>query len=250
MAKRARDLLQSEDALRKLAGLEEGECNNSSVPIQDNEGLFNIESIRTLKKEFKSACGIYGSLTKENFKSLLLGIMSPYAAETVYRMIDTNGKGGVSFSEFVDFFVTATAAGGSSGRLSSDSFYFIQRPGSRATSTSLDHRDCIDQICAFARPCRMVVTGGRDGQLLVWKPSSLQLMAKIDHKEKNRVYLEKIHIGLDTMQRALLSKGSSAPNNNRAKFASVARANKLKRVRSNSAFRDQREKCPMTFLDS
>ena len=44
------------------------------------------------------------------------------------------------------------------------------------------HKDFIDHICYITKPFHAIVTGGRDGQVLLWRPSDLTLIKKIAHE--------------------------------------------------------------------
>jgi WD40 repeat protein len=60
------------------------------------------------------------------------------------------------------------------------------------------------------KPCAMIITGGRDGQLSLWNAETLELITHIAHRDKNSVYEEELHRGMNNILKAKCAKMSAS----------------------------------------
>jgi len=114
--------------------------------------------------------------------------------DEIYPKIDINDDGNIEWHEFTSFLI---AAEGNSQLASLTSSYRIiyqkeqiftsggvQSSTSHVANTSMRHTDMITHVCTSVKPFPLVITGGRDGQLLVWRLSDLSFVKKLNHECK------------------------------------------------------------------
>lgn len=130
------------------------------------------------------------SLRADEFRQFLSRLSLPSSLiESVYRAIDTNDVGVVTYSDFTSYLIASEAGSSFSEKT------FISRLVLLGTqdmpSVQYVHRDFIDCLVYLAKPVGLLMSGGRDGQLAMWDPDSLNLVRLVDHRDKNSV-LQKI----------------------------------------------------------
>jgi hypothetical protein len=138
------------------------------------EGLFN-ESDRN------------GSLACSDFKNMIRPYIADHVVDNIYRAIDVNDTGYVTYSEFTNFLIAAEAGSSHSAKNSGSRLVMTAQ---QEEGSSANHHDFIDHMTYSTKPCPMLITGGRDGQVALWNPTDLQLIKIIPHKDKSTVFNE------------------------------------------------------------
>jgi hypothetical protein len=111
--------------------------------------------------------------------------------DEIYPKIDINDDGNIEWHEFTSFLI---AAEGNSQLASLTSSYRLiykreqvftsgqNVPSVGMPNTSVRHTDMISHMCMAMKPFPMVVTGARDGQVLIWRLSDLSFVKKLNHE--------------------------------------------------------------------
>lgn len=161
--------------------------------------LFDKTILETLEHYFESSTFRHNSLPAEEFKELISHYIPRPLVESVYRSIDVNDVGYVNYSDFTNYLIASEAGSSFSAKIYISRLVpFLQQED----DASIIHRDAIDCLVYVKRPCPMIITGGRDGQLTIWDPDSLLLMKNIDHQDKNAVYQEELRKSMNMLLRA------------------------------------------------
>jgi WD40 repeat protein len=161
--------------------------------------LFDRNILETLKSYFEQSSFRHNSLPAEQFKALISQYIPRPIVDSVYRSIDVNDVGYVNYSDFTNYLIASEAGSSFSAKI------YISRLVpmlQQEDDASIMHRDGIDCIAYVKRPCPMIITGGRDGQLSIWDPDNLLLMKNIEHLDKNAVYKEELRKSMDGLLRA------------------------------------------------
>ena len=138
--------------------------------------LFDLETLRSLRKQFieRSVGGIGDETLKASDFKVLLGQYVPLEEiENIYTKIDVNNDGVVLWQEFTAFLIAAE----SSNRLSEGiySHEFVVRNQQQVSKGfgKTVHKDMIECMCFISKPSPILITGGRDGKILLWNPYDL-----------------------------------------------------------------------------
>lgn len=171
--------------------------------------LFDRHILAQLESVFSNSTSGYHSLTAREFRDLISAYIPLSLVENVYRAIDVNDLGHIKYSDFTNYLIASEAGSSFSARtfISKLSYTFAQDDDS-----SIVHRDMIDCLVYSRRPCPMFITGGRDGQLSIWDPDTLDIITNIDHRDKNSIYKEELENAMDTMVRAQSKKKTQNAN--------------------------------------
>jgi hypothetical protein len=165
----------------------------------DISDLFDQTVLTRLETIFAESTFGHFTLPASQFCNIISKYISPSLVENIYRSIDVNDVGYVEYSAFTNFLIASEAGSSFSARnfLARLTPYFSQE-----NESPFLHRDAIDCMVYVKRPCPMVITGGRDGQLFLWEPEHLSLIKSIDHRDKNSLYAEELSKSMDTMLKA------------------------------------------------
>ena len=136
-----------------------------------------------------------GSLTFAEFKHVMKQFSNDMVAiEQIYKKIDVTNMGYITFSAFASYLL-ATEAGTQWAKSKNESKWVLRNDliASPITATAaIVHKDAITCVCFVPKPHPMLITGGQDGQLLIWNPMDLSLMASLEHTDKHAVYVQQL----------------------------------------------------------
>eukprot|EP01039_Chlorochromonas_danica_P001258 gene1258-1371_t len=160
-------------------------------------------------------------LSAEHFITLITQYIPYHLVDNIYRSIDVNDVGYVRYADFTNYLIASEAG------FSFTTKNFIAKLVLSFTQDDhllgINHRDAIDCLVHVKRPCPMIITGGRDGQLSLWDPETLHLIKTIDHRDKNSIYMEELNKQMNTMMKAQTKRLlEHAPNAKPAKVAITA----------------------------
>lgn len=165
--------------------------------------LFDKSILTHLEALFTSSKYGNNSLTTLEFKSVIAEYIPLKLVENICRAIDVNDTGYVNYSSFTSYLIAAEA--GSS--LSAKTYITrLVKSHEQPEQPGILHRDFIDFLVYVKKPCPMVISGGRDGQLQLWEPQELSLITPVQHRDNNAVYQEDLFKSMDTVLRAQCSK--------------------------------------------
>lgn len=113
-----------------------------------------------------------------------ISIMSSYATQdaitAALERIDVNRTAAISFSDLANFLIAAQ-----------ESLDFVARKGdamdqfahalTQPIHWSSIHRAAVNNLVYTTRPRGLVISGGRDGQVTLWDPATLECVTKIVH---------------------------------------------------------------------
>ena len=187
-------------ALRPVSRQNDGQKQNGVGLISD---LFDKDVLTHFENIFTTSKHGNNSLTTAEFKSLISEYIPLKLVETICGAIDVNDTGYVNYSAFTNYLIAAEAGSSFSART------YITRlvkSGEQSEQPGILHRDFIDFLVYVKKPCPMVISGGRDGQLQLWEPQELSLITPVQHKDSNAVYQEDLYKTMDTVLRAQCSK--------------------------------------------
>jgi len=187
--------LEGTSVLRQIATNGEDVTLISNVSVPEFHDCFDSNVLSKLKEHIDLSTN--GYITEKEFKSLLREVTNDKSSiieDQVYAKIDVTNVGYITFSSFASFLLAmedgtqwAAAKNATKLVLRND---LITLPIS--SLGAVVHRDEINCFC-YLQKCNMVVTGGADGQLLVWDPVNLSLLASLHHTDKHAVYLQVLH---------------------------------------------------------
>jgi WD40 repeat protein len=179
--------------LREIAkhGTDEDVITPIKLP-QFDECLSSV-ALAALRERIQSSPS--GRITFAEFKQVMKQFTNDTVAiEQIYQKIDNKNTGCITFSEFASFLL-ATEAGTQWAQTKNASKWVLRNDliASPITATAASvHRDAINCICFVPKPHPMLITGGQDGQLLIWDPTDLSLMASLEHTDKHAVYVQQL----------------------------------------------------------
>ena len=184
--------LDGTSVLRQIATHGDDASRISNVSIPEFHDCFDSHVLSKLKERIDLSSN--GRITEKEFKLLLREVTNDQSSvieDQVYAKIDVTNVGYITFSSFASFLLAmedgtqwAAAKNATKLVLRND---LITLPIS--SMGAVVHRDEITCLC-YLQKCHMVVTGGADGQLLVWDPVNLSLLASLHHTDKHAVYLQ------------------------------------------------------------
>ena len=186
--------------------LNDDQYNSNSIQQQRPKkrnvtDVFDMDILRQLHKMFQENEEEENALNEEQFRKIMSLYCTQQEINEMYPKIDINDDGNVEWHEFTSFLIAAE--GNSKIALHTNSYRLvlqIEQPGNSA----IMHRDFIDHICFTMKPYPMIITGGRDGLVLVTRPSDMKLIRKLNHESKNKVYVNELHDGMNTTQKAMV----------------------------------------------
>ena len=180
--------------LRQIASHGEDARRTVDVTVPEFQGCFDSHVLSKLKERIDHS--IKGYITEREFKSLLREVTNDSSSaieDQVYAKIDVTNVGYITFSSFASFLLAMEE--GTQWAAAKNSTKLVLRNDLIAlpisTMGAVVHRDEITCLCYLPK-CHMVITGGADGQLLVWDPVNLSLLASLHHTDKHAVYLQVI----------------------------------------------------------
>ena len=186
--------LEGTSVLRQIATHGEDTNRIINVSVPEFQGCFDSHVLSKLKERIDHST--YGRLTASEFKSLLREVTNDQSSaieDQVYAKIDVTNVGYITFSSFASFLLAMEE--GTQWAAAKNATKLVLRNDLIALPISslgaVVHRDEITCLCYLPK-CRMVVTGGADGQLLVWDPVNLSLLASLHHTDKHAVYRQVI----------------------------------------------------------
>eukprot|EP01035_Chromulina_nebulosa_P023791 gene23791-30858_t len=149
--------------------------------------------------------------------SQLVEFLAPYVSssqvEAMFRSMDINDIGSVSYADFTNFLITMeTSTDMSRGNISKLLPAKTQAPMriENDNDTEYYHRDNIDCLVYVHKPCSMIVSGGRDGLIGLWDTQELRLIKLIDYKDKNLVFQDELVSNMTSEMKALCIKNASS----------------------------------------
>jgi WD40 repeat protein len=179
--------------------------------------LFDKEVLAELEYEFANSSTVQNSLSTQEFRALLSKYIPLNLVDDMYRSIDVNDMGYITYSDFTNYLITSEE-----GSAFSSSAYAMRLVQSteQGEHSNWSHRDMIDCLVYVKKPCAMIITGGRDGQLSLWNAETLELITHILHRDKNSVYTEELYQYMDKILKAKCSKMNTG--NSKRKNSKVA----------------------------
>lgn len=150
--------------------------------------LFDIKIILKFRRRFaKSAIG-KNKLPAVEFKALLSEYIPEKEIDFIYEKIDVNDEGVIKFSDFINTLIAAED--GSSFANNAYANKLVSKLVQEDDNHHI-HKDNIDHLCFVLKPRKMIITGGRDGQISIWDAEDLWHIGNIYHRDKNSIFLEK-----------------------------------------------------------
>lgn len=160
---------------------------------------------------------ISNTLDAEEFKLLLSEFIPDSLVDTITSAIDVNDTGTIYYSDFTNYLISAGDSDIRSGNNFANRLTMHNNQNDQQKNT---HSDSIDHIVCVRKPCPMIVTGGRDGKLILFDSDSLELIANISHRDKNSVFLEELQGNMDVEMRSrciqIAEREGIAPSRNSA----------------------------------
>lgn len=171
--------------------------------------LFDKQILTYLEKVFAQSESGNQALTTTEFRDLMARFIPLNLVDSIYRSIDVNDVGYIKYSDFTNYLIASEEGSAFSSKTYATRLVlnFTQEDDNTTV-----HKDMIDCMVYVKKPCAMVITGGRDGQLSLWNAESLDLITHIAHRDKNAVYEEELHRGMDKILKAKCAKMSTTTN--------------------------------------
>lgn len=168
---------------------------------RDVTDIFDMDILRELHKIFQENPEEENSLNEEQFREVMAKYCTQQEINEMYPKIDINDDGNVEWHEFTSFLIAAE--GNSKIALHTNSYRLVPHI-EQPNNSAIMHRDFIDHICFTMKPYPMIITGGRDGLVLVTRPSDMKLIRKLPHESKNTVYVKQLQDEMNTTQKAMV----------------------------------------------
>lgn len=165
--------------------------------------LFDHEVLAELEYEFSNSSTVLNSLSTQEFRLLLSKYIPLSLVDDMYRSIDVNDVGYINYSDFTNYLIASEEGTAYSSRTYATRLVLSVEQEENATWR---HKDMIECMIYVKKPCAMIITGGRDGQLSLWNAETLELITHIDHRDKNSVYQEELKQGMHKLLRAKCAK--------------------------------------------
>lgn len=179
------DQKEQEKVLDQLAEILEKKEKSKLSSKSDGFGdLFDTRLILKFSKLFKESNTEDNSLSVEHFKSIMMQYLPKNKVDLMHQQIDVNDDGSIQLSEFIDFLLSSEH---SSKLLGNSTSLRLVYSGSQIDDPNFNHVDSIDFIVYSSIPSPTIITGGRDGKILLWNANDLSEIGSIDHKEKAKV---------------------------------------------------------------
>jgi hypothetical protein len=168
--------------------------------------LFDRHVLAELEVEFANSPTVYNSLSTTEFREVMSKYIPLHLVDDIYRSIDVNDIGFINYSDFTNYLISAEEGSSFSSKTYATRLVVSmeQEEDDRWT-----HKDMIDCMVYVKKPCAMIITGGRDGQLSLWNAETLLLITHIAHRDKNSVYEEELHRGMNKVLKAKCAKMSA-----------------------------------------
>ncbi len=169
--------------------------------------LFDKDILAFLESVFSTSESGFNSLTAQEFKDLIIKYIPLSLVENIYRAIDVNDLGYVYYSDFTNYLISSEAGTSFSSKTYTTRIVMVAQ---QEENMGIMHRDFVDCLAYVKKPCPMLITGGRDGQISLWDPSDLSWIKHVQHRDNNSVYQEELHKSMDTLLKAQCSKLGAA----------------------------------------
>lgn len=179
--------------------------------------LFDKNVLTYLEKVFSESESQHNALTTQEFRQLLVKYIPLNLVDNIYRSIDVNDVGYINYSDFTNYLIASEEGSAFSSKtyVSRLVMHFEQEEENMVT-----HRDMIDCMVYVKKPCAMIITGGRDGQVSLWHAESLELITHINHRAKNSVYEEDLHSRMDKVLKAKVIKMATSQQRRQTRVSS------------------------------
>lgn len=177
-----------------------GQSNNRKEIFNNGlvSDLFDKYILARLEKIFSESTFRPYTLPAEQFRAVIAAYIPLALVESVYRSIDVNDVGYVDFSDFTNYLIASE----NNSVFSAKTYISRLVPYMQQEDISgIVHRDCVDTLLYLRKPCHMLVSGGRDGQLSLWDPETLQLLTNIYHQPKNSIFKEELEQNMDNLMK-------------------------------------------------
>lgn len=165
--------------------------------------LFDKNILAHLELVFAQNESGNNTLTTEEFRHLVVRYIPLSLVDSIYRSIDVNDVGYINYSDFTNYLIASEEGSAFSSKT------YVSRLVmnlEQEEENLVTHRDMIDCMIYVKKPCAMIITGGRDGQVSLWHAESLELITHIQHRAKNSVYEEELHSRMDKVLKAKVTK--------------------------------------------
>eukprot|EP01038_Epipyxis_sp_PR26KG_P010466 gene10466-14060_t len=179
---------------RLESGTTEKEINAKGISIKRDTGntgaisdLFDKRILLLLEESF--ANGYNNSLTEKEFKLLISEYIPLELVEIIYRAIDVNDIGLIQYADFTNYLISSEAGNSFSSRMYGSRLIMDKQQSNQDEM----HTELVDCINYAGKPWNMIISGGRDGQILLWDQNDLRLIKNVTHKDKNTVFKEEQH---------------------------------------------------------
>ncbi len=186
-----------------------------STPQKSSGGisdLFDVKILSHLEQVFSQSESGINALTTREFRELLSAYIPLHLVDNIYRSIDVNDVGYINYSDFTNYLIASEEGSSFTSKT------YISRLVmnlEQEEENLVTHKDMIECMIYVKKPCAMIITGGRDGQLSLWHAESLELITHIAHRNKNSVYEEDLHSKMDKILKARCAKMSTTGHKRR-----------------------------------
>ena len=186
--------------------------------------LFDRNILSQLEYEFSNSLTVKNSLSTEDFRELLSKYIPLHLVDNIYRSIDVNDTGYINYSDFTNYLISSEDGSTFSSKTYSSRLvqHIQQQDHNNNNLSNIYHKDMIDCIVYITKPCSMLITGGRDGQLSLWNPETLQLITHINHCDKVTVYNEELYSNMNKLIKAKCAKMAASTTSNKRKNTKVS----------------------------
>ena len=166
--------------------------------------LLNMEVLSNIRQAFVRGRDAHGEecLSAEEFIDTLSQYLPRTEIERLYQKIDVNDDGNVDWQEFTGFLTTSEAGVGTVVR----NMHKVFTLKMEQEFDSANHRDMIDFLQYNAKPFPVLVSAGRDGQIMIWSQSDLNQIGCIQHLDKNTLFLSTLQKSMSIEQKAMVAK--------------------------------------------
>lgn len=205
--------------------------------------MFDKNILARLELAFLQSETGNNTLMTQEFRELMVRYIPLNLVDSIYRSIDVNDVGYINYSDFTNYLIASEEG----STFSSKSFVSRLVMNLEQEEEGLvTHRDMIDCMVYVKKPCAMIITGGRDGQVSLWHAESLELITHIQHRAKNSVYEEELHSRMDKVLKAKVTKMSVSANQRRQSRVSASRSHLTDQIPENSI--DMEFACMLIWL--
>ncbi len=146
-------------------------------------------------------------ISADDFKEMLSSLIGEREVEMIYNMIDVSDTHRIYWQHLVNYLIAIESTNRQAEGYYTSQFKLHEHQNRRGGSHI--HKDLITQICHSSRSPECLITGGRDGQITLWNPTTLKPMIWTGHRDKSTVLLQEINAKASKEQRAVLARSKT-----------------------------------------